>query len=122
MIKNIYGYIYNGETGVLTSIPKAYISQHITTVNASGFLYFLHDPKPGGKQYKVSNAEATPTMMANNLYSIWFSNPDPIKAKALIHEYIYHDLLQQEKKYEKELEKVRKQKKEFVERIGLHDD
>ena len=122
MIKNIYGYIYDINTGIMTSIPKAYITPYSTPDYTSNSLYVLHDTKLGGKQYKTSSKEATPTLTSNNEYTIWFKNPDPIKAKALINECIYHDLLQQEKKYEKELNKIRKQKEEFMKRIGLHND
>ena len=120
MIKNIYGYICDIETGIIISMPKSFVSVHQGEDLKP--VYTMLGTRPGDKTYVVSGIEGEPCGdTETNMCTVCFNEPDPIKAKAIINDYIYKMLLNQEKKYEAELEKVRERKANLLKGLGLHD-
>lgn len=122
MIKCVYGYIYDYDSGILTSLPNSLVERMIdTTTTGTGERVYLRSTKiDDHRQYRVESNEGLVYHNSNTgTYTIWFNVPNPIEAKSKIFEYIYNEAINREKTLEKELEKARQFKKEVETKFGV---
>ena len=117
MIKNIYGYVYNYDTGVMTAYPNSRV-EFSSLLHDGNYKYYLVLNKVDNAviQYETEGLEGTVTRSSKNpnIYVTWYNKPNPIIAKSQFFRQIYTDAEAEEARLEKALEKAKEHTKEVM--------
>lgn len=118
MRRHVYGYIFYGKTGVMTSWPNSWIE--LTDVKHDSVCY-IHSSKVEEKVVYQIDGKAGVVFCNpySDVYTIWYAQPNPIEAKEAFFEYIYGEVIAKEKELNNELAKLQEKKEEIMEKFGI---
>ena len=121
MIKNIYGYVYDYSTGVMTSYPNSIIELHSNDANEIPKYYMVSTKVYDTGKFEVESTEGVVhhSTTIPDRYTVWFNNPSPSVAKMQIFNYIFNKIVEDDVKITKELDKIKSRKKEVMEKFGI---
>lgn len=124
MIKNIYGYVYDYVTGVMTSYPNSIIELHSNDANEIPRYYMVSTKVYDTGRFEVEGVEGAVHRSAANLniYTVWFNKPSPILAKSQFFNQIYTDAEVEVTRLTKELEKAKKHTKEVMDKFANYKE
>ena len=125
MIKNIYGYVYDYSTGVMTAYPNSRV-EFSSLRHDGNYKYYLVINKVDNAvtRYETEGLEGTVTRSSKNpnIYVIWYNAPSPTLAKSQFFNQIYTDAEAEETRLTKELEKAKMHTKEVMNKFANYKE
>ena len=125
MIKNIYGYVYNYDTGVMTAYPNSRV-EFSSLLHDGNYKYYLVINKVDNAvtRYETEGIEGMVTRSSKspNIYVTWFNAPSPTIAKSQFFNQIYTDAEAEETRLTKALEKAKEHTKEVMNKFANYKE
>lgn len=114
----VYGYIYNSSTGVITAYPNSVLE---LATNGNKAKYYMVSKKiDDNVTFLVEGTEgAVHKSESSGIYVVWYKSPNPIEAKAQFFNYLKKESEDEINSLKKKLEKTRDYYDDILSRFGI---